>query len=921
MIHEYGIMGVTSNPTIFEKAIAETSEYDDDIAKFTSEGLSVSEIILKLITKDIKLAADIFHPVFEEAGKKDGFVSVEVRPELARDAEGSIKEARKLVSLIKKSNVMVKIPATVEGLAAIERLTYEGYNINITLLFSVNRYEEVAWAYIKGLEKRAFEGKPVDNISSVASFFVSRVDTLADKLIEELSEAASSRDQKARLKGIIGKVAIANAKCAFIKYNEIFRSERFLKLEEMGASAQRLLWASTGTKDPRYPDTKYVDGLIGRNTVNTMPLQTLLAYYDHGKPALTLQEDLDGARKIISELPSLGVDYDHLTRKLEEDGIKSFSDSYAQLEKCVAVKSESARQEKKRPVEFVLNGYAAPVSEALEEMDDEKFLARLWSKDPTIWKKAPAAKKLIKDALGWLTLPDIMEEHSDSIALFAEEVKEAGFTHVVLLGMGGSSLAPIVLKDTFGPQKGYPGLIVLDSTDPEAIRGVEDSIDASKTLFIVSSKSGSTIELLSLFEYFFKKLTDIKGEAAGENFAAITDPGTPLEGFARKYGFRRVFLNPHDIGGRFSALSYFGLVPAALMGIDISKLLYYAERLSVATHPCVNTVENPGVMLGAALGTIGKSGRDKITFFFSEEIKSLGLWIEQLLAESTGKEGRGLVPVTGEPVGRPEDYGDDRTFVYITLGQEDKKITGLLGELTKAGHPVISFHLKDPYEIGGEFFRWEVATAAAGGVMGINPFDQPDVELSKRLTIARLNGKKAAATPPGVELNGQNFKISFGESVFGEIKKTYGLEGEDSKEAMKRFIGLLKKGDYFGVLAYFNPNDTGLEKELLHLRKVLRDSTKAATQFGFGPRYLHSTGQLHKGGAHNGLFIILSHETGEDLPIPGSSFSFSELELSQAFGDMEALDSKGCRVALFKLKDSSKESLKEVESFIESALK
>lgn len=919
MIDEYGLMGVTSNPTIFERAIAGTSEYDQEIARLVYEGLEDTELLKRLFMDDVSEAARIFLPVFREAGGRDGFVSIEVRPAFARNAAASIKEAREYFAEIDRPNIMIKIPATVEGLQAIEELTYEGYNINVTLLFSVTRYEEVALAYIKGLERRLEEGKPVDRIASVASFFVSRVDTIADRMIEEKIERASSNDERSRLKALFGRVAAANAKTAFVKYKGLFEGERFRKLTEAGAHPQRLLWASTGTKNPHYRDVKYVEELIGAGTVNTMPLNTLLAFYDHGKASVTLDKGLDDARKVIDDFCDLGLDYNYMTHRLEEEGIKAFADSYDALLKCVKEKKDSLVKSV-RSVEYSIGGFDPMLKSTLEEIENEGFLERLWAKDPTLWTTDPDGKKLIRNALGWLTLPEVMEEHVDTINAFASEIKEAGFSHVVLLGMGGSSLAPLVLAESFGRQPGWPELIVLDSTDPEAVKSAEGRIDLGKSLFIISSKSGSTIEPLSLFEYFHNKMKEGKGAEAGRNFMAITDPGTPLEGFSKKYGMRKVFLNPKDIGGRFSALSYFGLVPAALAGIDISKLLYYGSRIEASVQPCITETQNPAIKLGAFLGEASRSGRDKVTFFLSDEIATFGLWIEQLVAESTGKEGKGIVPVTGEPVSSPGFYGKDRVFVYIGLGPENKKTKAALSALSEAGHPVLKFHLGSLYELGGEFLRWEVATSVAGQLLGINPFDQPDVELSKKLTLARLNsiGKKGGEKPPGVEVNGRGFELYFGKAAYEGIKEK-GFKNGDSRSALKKYFSLLGEGDYLGILAYFNPADASIEKALSRLRKTVRDSTKAATQFGFGPRYLHSTGQLHKGGANKGLFLILCHEPRTDMEVPNSPFTFSELELSQAFGDMEALDTKGCRVALVKLREMSRAALNEAITVIEEA--
>jgi len=921
MMDEYAVTGVTSNPTIFERAIAGTEEYDDDIRAFVAEGLDDAGIIRRLMVQDIRLAAEALAPVYAESGGRDGFISIEVTPTLARDADATVKEARELYSEIGKPNVMIKIPGTAEGLAAIEQCVFEGLNINVTLLFSIKRYEEVAGAYIRGLERRAEAGLPLDSISSVASFFVSRVDSLADREIDGRVAAAASNDKKARLKNLRGKLAVAGAIAAYSIYRKIFtEGARFKKLAGEGAAPQRLLWASTGTKDPSYSDIKYIEELVEPGTVNTMPLKTLLAFSDHGRIGRHISESLGRAGGVFSELASLGIDYDAITAELEQDGIEKFTASFMDIEACIKEKRRMLPEKKAPTLSFALKGFEGAVTAASEEIESEGFLRRLWAKDATLWKSGPEDRKLIGNSLGWLGLPELMEANCAQIKQFAEEVRGGGYTGVVLLGMGGSSLAPLVMNRTFGSAKGYPQLHVLDSTDPEALSGVEAAIDIEKTLFVVSSKSGSTIEPLSLFEYFHSRAHDAMGENAGDNFVAITDPGTALEGFAKKYGFRRVFRNPHDIGGRFSALSYFGLVPAALTGVDISKLLCHASRASGATQPETHGVGNPVVMLGVALGVLAKAGRDKLTFLIAPEFASFGLWIEQLLAESTGKEGMGIVPVTGEPLGECADYGPDRLFVDMTFGPGEGMNAPLVKALMEAGHPVIGIRLNDLYELGAEFFRWEIAASVAGHILGINPFDQPDVELAKKMTIARLHGITGAPpVPPGVKVSQDGLDVYYTKATIDMIKGG-GAGGAHPASALDGFFKLVREGDYIGVLAYYNTADAAVEAEFTGMRGLLREITGAATQFGFGPRYLHSTGQLHKGGANNGVFIIFTHATENDVRIPRSAFSSSELELSQAFGDMEALESKGRRVALFNMKDSSAGTLKEAVRLIRQAV-
>ncbi|MEK7772811.1 MAG: bifunctional transaldolase/phosoglucose isomerase, partial [Deltaproteobacteria bacterium] len=746
MADEYGLSGVNSSPAVMEMALSGTDEYDDEILKLKREGLGEGEILKRLAAGDARGAADILAPAYRESDGKDGFVSIGAHAYPALEAKEAVKEVLRLISLIDRPNIMADVPGTAQSLPLIEELVYEGCSICVTPVFSAKRYEDAALAYVRGLERRFKEGKPVDSITAVAGFFVSRVDILIDGIIEHRASMAASHDERARLKDLSGKAAEAYAKLAYVKHREIFEGDGFSALKAAGAGPLRLLWADTSATNPLYSELKYVEGLIGPGTVSAMELRTLFAFHDHGKPSVTLTEGMDAAKRAVSELAEMKIDYDHFTRVIEDDVAKGLADSYGSLVKRIKEKRKALAAAKKPPcVEYALAGFEPAIRSAVEELGREGFLARLWAKDPALWKHGPEEAGIIKNGLGWLAVPGVMEAHKAGITDFAAGVKMSGFTSVVLLGMGGSSLAPLVLARSFGPQAGYPELIVLDSTDPEAVKHVEDAVDIKKTLFIVSSKSGSTIEPLSFFEYYYNRLHEEMGEEAGGNFMAITDPGSALEGFSRKYRMRKLFLNPGDIGGRFSALSYFGLVPAALAGIDISRLLYHGLKVQAALHPCVSEARNPAVKLGAALAELAKAGRDKVTFILPDEISAFGIWLEQLIAESTGKEGRGLVPIAGEPLADPGSYGNDRVFVHIGLGRTGAKLASTLKALSSSGHPVISYRLNDLHEIGGEFLMWEAATAVAGRILGINPFDQPDVERAKKLTLARLESKGVKA--------------------------------------------------------------------------------------------------------------------------------------------------------------------------------
>ncbi|MBI5560283.1 MAG: glucose-6-phosphate isomerase [Deltaproteobacteria bacterium] len=556
----------------------------------------------------------------------------------------------------------------------------------------------------------------------------------------------------------------------------------------------------------------------------------------------------------------------------------------------------------------------------LKDMERAHFSRRLWGRDPTLWKKSPGHKKIIRNSLGWLTVPALMKGRLKGLDVFSRSIKDSGFSCVLLLGMGGSSIAPLVFSKTFGPRRGRPRLLVLDSTSPDSIKRVEGLIDPAKTLFIVASKSGATIEVSSLFDYFYDMVEKRKGKDAGRNFIAITDPDTPLAGLSAERGFISTFLNPPDIGGRYSALSYFGLVPASLTGMDVGRLLSSAIGMSHACSPKVRESQNPAVMLGCALGLMAREGKNKVTFFLDPEVSSFGLWIEQLISESVGKEGKGLIPVVGEPIGAPSDYGPDRVFISIGL-KGGNRISRTFDGLRAAGYPALTFELQDRYALGGEFFRWEAATAALGAILKVNPFDQPDVEGAKKRARGYIEsiGQRRGYGAGGFSAGEGKLGLSFGKSRMKVRGKQLNAKG-----LLKKFAGLLKKDAYIAVLSYLDPEDGFFSGALTSMRVFLRDRTKAATQFGYGPRYLHSTGQLHKGGPRNGLFIIIAHGMGEgeeDVRIPARRYSFGELLFSQALGDMEALDGKGRPVVLFNLGNASRRCLKEVFKLIKDAFK
>jgi transaldolase/glucose-6-phosphate isomerase len=882
-IEEDDLRGVTSNPTIFEKAITGSTDYDEQFRSLASAGRGVAEIYEELVVADIARAADILRPVYDRCEGRDGFISLEVDPRLAYDTEKTTADATRLFRLLGRPNVMIKIPASQEGLPSIEESIYRGVNINITMIFSIENYVQVAESYIRGLERRAAEGKPVDSVASVASFFVSRVDTSVDAELEKRAREAKSDEERKSYESLLGKAAVANAKLAYQKFKEIFHGERFAALRAKGAQVQRPLWASTGTKNPKYSDVLYVDNLIGAETVNTVPPATYTAIRDHGRAALTIEEGLDESRRVVARLAEIGVSLEAVTEKLQRDGLAAFVSSFDTLLQSIEAKRDALVSGINERLSVAPGKLGDAINVALKEAERSEAVRRIWRKDAALWKEDEASRKIIGNSLGWLTVLDQMVGVADELARFADEIQREGFLHVLVCGMGGSSLCPEVLRQTFGRQDGSPELLVLDSTDPDVIADLAARIDAARTLFVISSKSGTTTEPLAFYKFWFDQVRR-HAEEPGKNFVAITDPGTLMEKMATEAKFRRVFLNPSDIGGRYSALSYFGLVPAALQGLDVKKLLDRAQRVAHSCSQVVPAAENPGARLGAVVAESAKAGRDKLTIVSDARVRSLGLWIEQLIAESTGKEGKGVVPVAGEPLGAPSAYGDDRLFVSISVEKPDGETEAKLRALEAAGHPVVRRALTDLYDLGEEFFLWEIATAFAGWRLGVNPFDQPNVQESKDATKELLETFARDGKLPEQPALASDSTLT----VYADDGESASLQPGSVAEVIKAHLARVEPGDYVALLDYFE--ESAAHDELLQaIRARLRDATRCATTTGYGPRFLHSTGQLHKGGSDAGVFLQLTAADKTDLDVPGEPYTFGTLKQAQALGDFRSL--------------------------------
>ena len=834
MVTEDSLRGVTSNPAIFEKAILGSPDYDADLQEGAHDGLSAREIYRRMAVRDVRLAADVLRDVFDESGGADGYVSLEVAPRLAHDTNGTIEQARTYWEIVDRPNLMIKIPATPAGVPAIETALYEGMNVNVTLLFGVAAYEDVMRAFIRAMERRHAEGLPLDR-HSVASFFVSRVDTEVDKRLAAMGNTE-----------LQGRAGLANARSAYRAFKRVFGGDEFAALRAAGCPVQRPLWASTGVKNPAYPETMYVYGLVGPDTVNTMPLPTLQAAEGDGE-VTGATADLDPSPD-LEALAAAGIDLGAVTDQLLREGIDAFMAPMAKLLAGIEAKREAIVTD--RPAAFEADlptELEQPVADRLRKASDEDVVRRIWRRDGTLW--AAAGTPELEDRLGWLTIADKLLEDVDGIRRFVAAARTDGMTDVVLLGMGGSSLAPEVFRRSSPPAEGALRLHVLDSTEPQQVRRIAEAIDVATTLFIVSSKSGGTIEPNALLAHF----RDLQPDPS--HFVAITDPGTSMYELATGAGFRHVFVSDPEIGGRYSALSPFGIVPAALAGVDVQAVL---EGALVAKENCGLPDGNSGLWLGAALGELALRGRDKLTFVVDPPLGSFGLWAEQLVAESTGKLGRGILPIADEPLADASAYGNDRVFLHLRdADAPDPRHAEAIKALAAAGHPTITLSAAGANDLGRVFFYAEFATAVAGWALGINPFDQPNVQEAKDNT-----GKVLEA----------------------------GLPQDIEDGSLSELLAGLAAPDYVAILGYL-PYDDAIERAVAGLRKALIERSGVATTWGYGPRYLHSTGQFHKGGPATGHFVELVHDGTGDLPVPGAPYSFRSLIDAQAAGDLQTLRS------------------------------
>lgn len=872
-----GIQGITASAGVYEQSISGSSDYDAAIRRAMAEGKPARRIHEALLVDDIQRTADVLHPVFEATDRRDGFVSFELEPAQLHEVASIVAEVRHLGSLIDRYNVMVEVPATPVGIEAMRALTADGVSVNATHLFSVTDYERVASAYIAGL-REYIDSHSVWRTAptAVASFSLSPIDAAVDARLD----AAGRPDLK-------GHTAIALAKALYARYRAIFSGEAWDHLAARRGRPLRPKWTRTTPRDFLYPELHYVNQLAGADTILTFSPATLNAFLRDGVSGETLADGQDAAEAHLAEVRRLGIDLDAIAAELQQAHLEATDRHFQTLVRAV-IRKRDQLDTGSQAMTSHLGDAQATVDEGLNDLVRQKVICRIWSHDHTVWQPDPAE---ITNRLGWL---HIVENMTDKVARLEEFTRRAvadGFTHALLLGMGGSSLAPELFQKTLGRASRPAGapypyleLVVLDTTDADAVRAAESALDLTKTLVIVATKSGGTVETLSAFKYFYNRLLERVGpDTVGGHFVGITDPGSKIAVMAERYQFRDLFLNDPNIGGRYSALSYFGLAPAALVGVDIAELLERAGVAAANARLCHAEAigDNHAAQLGATLGRLALAGRDKVTIITSPILASFGDWAEQLIAESTGKEGKGIVPVVGEPPATPETYGSDRLFVQLRL-EGDRSGDTFADAMAQAGHPLVTIRLSDVYDIGGQFFVWEMATAVASYFLGINPFDQPNVEAAK------VKAREIVAE------YGTRGILPAGD--FAPLEPA----------ALRAFLDHAQPGDYVAIQAYAQATPATNEA-LQALRQVIHLRTGLATTVGYGPRFLHSTGQLHKGDGGRGLFIQFVSDAQEDVRIPdeagqsAAGMTFNVLKRAQALGDARALRDARRRVIAFEL--------------------
>lgn len=875
-----GLAGVLSVPEVLRLAILAGQEYDQGLGPPGSQEKAVLEAVR---LEDAARAADLLRPIYQSTHGADGYVSVWLDPELVEDAEAMVEQASRLLEQVDRPNLMIDVPATPAGLQAMRRLVAMGHHVNATQVFSVELYQQVAEAHVQGMIDFAGNG---GDPAAPACVVTMRLNVLDNKVDRILAALGADGLQAALLRGRSG---IALARATHAHRREIYRRSEWSRLAEAGARIQRLLFAGTLPLDPDLPETHFLQATVGPETVCAVSADGWEALRRWGGGPPTLEEGLEGTQQRMQALSDLGVNMAEVGRELKRECLAAARQEHTDLLQAIRDRREGLASGW-RPVQAMLNGMQQAVEAGLGKLETERVLPRIWQRDHTVWHPDPTE---ISNRLGWLRAADIMQAQCYRLDSLAAAFRADGYRRVVLLGMGGSSLAPEMLSRIFGTREGYPQLSVLDSTVPDTIHALADELDLPRTAFIVSSKSGTTQETLSLFKFFYRRIVQAQGEwRAGEHFLIITDPGSPLATLAERLHLRAALLNDPNLGGRYSALSYFGLAPAAVTGVDVGRVLDRARQAASGSERWAPAADNPAARLGTILAEAARAGRDKLTLVTSSGLESIGDWVEQLIAESTGKRGTGILPVVGEAPGSAEVYGQDRLFVQLQLSDQPTAKP----PAAPVGHPAVQLALRDTFDLGAQFFLWEMATAVAGHLLSINPFDQPNVEAAKALARQVVEMRRSQAPPP----EEPPAAIGDGLALYSGSSELPG-NGASVPSILSDFLAGAQPGGYLALQAYLQPTPA-VVSALGVLRRELRDRTRLAITLGYGPRYLHSTGQLHKGDAGKGLFLQFTANDRIDLDIPDepdadeASLTFGALKVAQAQGDRLALLQAGRQV-------------------------
>jgi transaldolase/glucose-6-phosphate isomerase len=882
LIRDGVVTGLCVDLDHLEPALLEGAEYAAARRRVAEKEADAATVGAEALLEDAAHAAALL--ARHSASDETQWLAVDLPPAATMSSDDVVDWARRLREAAGHGQVLVRLPGTPKGLEVLENLAAAGYGAYVQNLFSVDQVEATLAAHQRGLRLARTAGVDLAGAALVAAVQLVRLDVAVDELLRDaIARGSVERDA---LETLFGKASVASARVAHAALEKAIRDREWSDLTAAGAPVPRLAWESARNLSPARRDVELMEELVGPNTVSVVTWDGLTALLDHGHPSPRLGRHHEEAREVLTDLGAAGIEIDALAKELQTAATAADREGRARL--APALTDAAALPDR---MLIAAGGLGAQLESAIDQAAEQQLADRIWARDAELWATDPDDQRHVRNRLGWLSLPETMLEQALPLAAIAKGRAGGTDQRVALLGMGGSSLGAEAIRTAFAIRD----FDVVDTTVPRGVAVVASRVEPERALFLVSSKSGTTVETLALERFFAGQLQSLEDPAS--RFVAVTDPGTPLHELARERGFLRVWLAPPDVGGRYSVLSVFGMLPAALMSVDIVKLLDRSRRMAVDAGPHVPAAQNPAILLGLLMSTAAAAGRNKLTFFTSPRLAGFADWAEQLIAESSGKDGRGIVPVSQEPHGLADAYGDDRIFVQLVMEGEAREpaTETLLDELQAAGHPIVRIRLDDAADIGREFFRWEFATAVACAGMGVNAFDEPNVRDAKQranAALASVSGGDGLPEPAAI-VQEESLKIIVPPGDVDAARMV--ASGGGAEDWIGAHLRRARPGDYFAILAFLAP-ETPTWHALQGLRALVRDRLGVATTAGWGPRFLHSTGQLHKGGDDSGLFLQITADDSSDLEIPGENYSFAALARAQAVGDFEALSSRGRRL-------------------------